>query len=177
MLSSPASMQIFRPLLVQRHCFRHRLVVFVANVTHVGVAPYLADPKNADVKTLAAVAATHGMAQDKEINQIFELQTRGAEIPRSASAAICSHRVSTLRSDLKVDRGNLDYPKPQSTAARIKIGKICYGGWVPRTGAMQDRAVTGMPAGQIPQQVRRKLQPSAVCWPRCSRLLRRPGRA
>ena len=114
-LSRPASTQIFGPLLVQRHCLRLGLVFFVANVSRAGVTLYLADLKNADVRTLAAVAATYGMAQDKEINQIFRLQMRGAEVSRSACSAICSHRVSTLQSDIQVDRGYLDYPKPQST--------------------------------------------------------------
>jgi hypothetical protein len=43
----------------------------------MGVTPYLANAENADGKTLAAVAATYGIAKDKEINQIFEFQTRG----------------------------------------------------------------------------------------------------
>jgi hypothetical protein len=54
------------------------LFVFLAVATRLGFTPDLTDAENADGKTLAAVAATYGIAKDKEINQIFELQTRGA---------------------------------------------------------------------------------------------------
>jgi hypothetical protein len=43
----------------------------------MGVTPYLAKAENADGKTLAAIAATYGIAKDKEISQIFESQTGG----------------------------------------------------------------------------------------------------
>ena len=58
---------------------RMRLVLFVffAAATCFGFTPDLTDPENADGKTLAAVAATHGIAQDEEIAEIFEPQMRG----------------------------------------------------------------------------------------------------
>jgi hypothetical protein len=43
----------------------------------VGFTPDRTDAENADGKTFAAVAATHGIAKRKEINQVFGLQTRG----------------------------------------------------------------------------------------------------
>jgi hypothetical protein len=59
---------------------------------HLGVTPYLRNAEHADGKTFAAKAATDGIAKDEEIIQIFELQTRGTKIPRSACVAIDSHR-------------------------------------------------------------------------------------
>jgi hypothetical protein len=53
------------------------LFVLLAMDPRLGLAPDRADTEDADKKTLAAVAATHGIAKDQEINQIFELQTRG----------------------------------------------------------------------------------------------------
>ncbi|MGD0482353.1 MAG: hypothetical protein ABSA42_19445 [Terracidiphilus sp.] len=53
------------------------LFVFLAAATRIGFTPDLTDPGNADGKTLAAVAATHGIVKDKEITQIFESQMRG----------------------------------------------------------------------------------------------------
>ena len=54
------------------------LFVFLAVATRLGLAPDLTDTENADGKTFAAMAATNGIAEEKEISQIFELQTRGA---------------------------------------------------------------------------------------------------
>jgi hypothetical protein len=54
------------------------LFAFLAVEARLGLTPDPTDTENADGKTLAAVAATHGIAKDQEINQIFELQTRGA---------------------------------------------------------------------------------------------------
>jgi hypothetical protein len=54
------------------------LFVFLAMEPRLGLAPDHADIENADGKTLAAVAATHGIAKDHEGSQIFKVQTRGA---------------------------------------------------------------------------------------------------
>ena len=51
--------------------------VFLAKKARVGFAPDHTDTENADGRTLAAIAATYGIAKSKEINQVFGLQTRG----------------------------------------------------------------------------------------------------
>ena len=53
------------------------LFVFLAVKARFGFTPDLTDTENADGKTLAAIAATYGIAEDKEISQVFELQARG----------------------------------------------------------------------------------------------------
>jgi hypothetical protein len=52
------------------------LFVFLAATARLGFTPDLTNPENADGKTLAALAATHGMAKDKEVTEIFESQMR-----------------------------------------------------------------------------------------------------
>ena len=73
-----ASRLIFECPPARIRCPRPVLLVFLAVAARVGFTPDLTDAENADGKTLAAGAATHGIAKDKEINQIFELQTRRA---------------------------------------------------------------------------------------------------
>jgi hypothetical protein len=89
----------------------------------VGVTPYLADLENADGKALAAVAATYGIAEDKEIDQIFGLQMRGTYIPRSACMAIDNHPAFLLLSEFQGDQA---YFRPSYTTiprVGIKTGK------------------------------------------------------
>ncbi|MFZ0339500.1 MAG: hypothetical protein WAL45_15800 [Terracidiphilus sp.] len=49
-------------------------LAFLAGAARIGVTPYFADAENADVETLAALAATYGRAKSKEINQIFAFE-------------------------------------------------------------------------------------------------------
>jgi hypothetical protein len=75
-LSSPVSTRVFRSLPVRIRRPRRAVAGLLGGESRQGVTPYLANAENADVKTLAAIAATHGIAKGEEINQIFELQTR-----------------------------------------------------------------------------------------------------
>jgi len=52
------------------------LFVFFPVETRLGFAPDHTDHENADRRTLAAMAATNGIAKDKEVHDIFGLQTR-----------------------------------------------------------------------------------------------------
>jgi hypothetical protein len=67
------------------------LFVFLAVEARIGFAPDQTDSENADGRTLAAMAASYGIAKDKEVHDIFGLQTRRTKIPRPAGMAIVSH--------------------------------------------------------------------------------------
>jgi hypothetical protein len=86
--------------------------VFLAVAAHLGITPDLTDTENADVKTLAATAATHSSAQDKKVCQICRLEVRGTKIPGSAFVAMSNHHAFMLLLGPVGDRGYCEDPKP-----------------------------------------------------------------
>jgi hypothetical protein len=73
----PALRLIFGCPPARLGCSRPSLFVFLAVEARVGFTPDHTDIEKADGKTLAAMTATYGIAKNKEISQIFELQARG----------------------------------------------------------------------------------------------------
>jgi hypothetical protein len=72
------------------------LFVFLVVAARLGFTLDLTDTENADVKTLAAGAATDGRAQDKKICQVRHQKMRGAKIPGAAFVAMRNHHDALL---------------------------------------------------------------------------------